>query len=162
MQISKGKVVTIDYTLTDDAGNVIDSSDGRDALVYLHGADNIIPGLENALEGKKSGDELKVTVPAKDAYGEHDAERIATVPRDMFGEEDEIVVGAQYHAADPDGQPVVVTVVEVTEGSVTVDGNHPLAGQQLNFAVKIKEIRDATDEEQTHGHAHGPGGHHHH
>lgn len=160
MQVSNEMVVTIDYTLTDDGGNVIDSSKDADPLVYLHGANNIIPGLETALEGKAVDDELAVTVSPQDAYGERDESKQQAVPREMFGDA-EIQVGAQFHAAGPDGVNITVTVIEIGDEEVVVDGNHPLAGQALSFDVKIIEIRNATAEELEHGHVHGEGGHHH-
>jgi FKBP-type peptidyl-prolyl cis-trans isomerase SlyD len=153
-------VVTIDYTLTDDDGNVVDTSQGNEPMAYLHGANNIIPGLETALEGKKLGDEFSVTVNPEEGYGERDDSRQQVVPREMFGEE-EIQVGAQFHAASPDGNHIVVTVMNVDGDNITVDGNHPLAGQTLNFDVKVVDIRDATQEELDHGHVHGPEGHQH-
>ncbi len=158
MQISKDKIVAIDYTLKDDSGKVIDSSKDREALVYLHGFDNIIPGLETALEGKVAGDELSVTVSPEEAYGERDQSKVVDIPRGRFGDTD-VQVGAQYHASGPEGGSVAVTVVEVKDDSIVVDGNHPLAGIQLNFDVKVVEIRDAAEEEIAHGHVHGPGGH---
>ena len=160
MQIDKHSVVTLHYTLKDNDGNILDeSSDG--SFCYLHGENNIIPGLESALAGRISGDELSVTVPPEEGYGEHDAERTQAVPRDMFPPEHEIEPGMQFQAQGPEGQALLVTVVKVEEDSVTVDGNHPLAGVQLNFDVKIIEVRTANEEEIEHGHVHGPGGHHH-
>lgn len=161
MQVDKQKVVTIDYTLRDDSGNVIDSSEGG-SFAYLHGADNIIPGLENALTGRSAGDELAVSVPPQDGYGLRDDDRSQVVPRDMFPSDTNIEPGMQFHAQGPDGQSLLVTVTEVGDDSVTVDGNHPLAGIGLNFQVKVVEVRDATAEELDHGHVHGPGGHHQH
>ncbi len=160
MQIAKDLVVTIDYTLTDNDGNVLDSSKGGDPLVYLHGANNIIPGLENALIGKVADDELKVDVQPADAYGERNDEMIQAVPNEMFGDA-EIKVGEHYHAAGPNGEQLSVTVIKIDENEVVVDGNHPLAGVALNFDVKILDIRVATEEELSHGHVHGPGGHAH-
>ena len=160
MQVGKHKVVTIDYTLTDDDGNVMDSSKGGDPLVYLHGASNIIPGLETALEGKKVDEDLSVRVAPADAYGERDDTKQQSVPREMFGDE-EIKQDAQYHASGPNGEHVSVTVISVSDTEVIVDANHPLAGVPLNFAVKVLDIRNATDEELEHGHVHGDGGHHH-
>jgi len=160
MPIAENKVVTLHYTLTDDEGKVLDkSNDG--SFLYLHGASNIIPGLENALAGKTSGDELKVTVVPEDGYGVRDEARKESVPREMFPTDSEIEVGAQFHAEGPEGQTITVTVIEVTDETVTIDGNHPLAGVQLNFDVKVIEVRDASAEELEHGHAHGPEGHHH-
>ena len=160
MKIEGNKVVSIDYTLKDDDGNVVDTSNGAEPLVYLHGASNIIPGLENELAGKAVGEELSVRVPPDQGYGVRDDSKKQAVPKAMFGEE-EIKVGAQYHAAGPDGQHLTVTVVDVSDEEVTVDANHPLAGFHLNFDVKVVDIREATQEEIDHGHVHGPGGHNH-
>lgn len=156
MQIAKDKVVAIDYTLKDDEGNVLDSSGGGSPLAYLHGASNIIPGLESALEGKVAGDDISVRIAPDQAYGEHDPEKQQAVPKEMFGDA-EITVGAQYHASGPNGEHITVTVVAMDDDQVTVDANHPLAGVFLNFDVTVVEVRDATDEEISHGHAHGPG-----
>ena len=161
MQIANGKVVSIDYTLTDAGGQVIDSSDGNEPLTYLHGAGNIIPGLERALEGKAAGDAINATIQPADGYGQKNPGLVQPVPRTQFPGVKDITVGQQFQAQTNHG-PRVVTVIGVTDDTVTVDANHPLAGQILNFAVKIVEVRDATKEEQEHGHAHGPGGHHHH
>jgi FKBP-type peptidyl-prolyl cis-trans isomerase SlyD len=161
MQIEKHRVVTLAYTLKDDDDRVIDQSDDG-SFRYLHGASNIIPGLENALDGKSAGDELSVSVPPEQAYGVHDAEKTQAVPRDMFPSGEAIKSGMQFHAQGPDGQQLVVTVVKVEDDSITVDGNHPLAGVRLNFDVKVLEVRAATREEIAHGHVHGPDGHHHH
>ena len=159
MQISKDKVVTLNYTLTDNEGQVIDSSqDGT--FAYLHGANNIIPGLESALEGKQAGDALSVAVEPQDGYGEYSAEMVQVVAREMFGDSDP-EVGMQYHASSPEGQMIVVTVAAVEEDQITIDGNHPLAGVALNFAVNVVDVRDASAEELEHGHVHGPDGHHH-
>jgi FKBP-type peptidyl-prolyl cis-trans isomerase SlyD len=160
MSITVNKVVTLDYTLTDDEGTVVDKSEGGNFL-YLHGASNIIPGLEQALEGKAAGDELTVAVEPKDGYGERNDEMTQVVPREMFESETEIQPGMQFHAQSPDGQMLVVTVVDVNDEKVTVDGNHPLAGVNLNFDVKVVDVRDATQEELDHGHVHGTGGHEH-
>ncbi|MDH5180224.1 MAG: peptidylprolyl isomerase [Gammaproteobacteria bacterium] len=162
MQIAKHSVVTIDYTLRDNDGTVIDTSSGGEPLVYLHGAMNIIPGLENALEGKSKGESLSVAVEPAEGYGERNDEMVQSVPKEMFEGVDEIHVGAQYHAASPEGHPIMITVLEVNEDNIVIDGNHPLAGVTLNFDVQIVDIRVATEEELAHGHAHGPGGHHHH
>ncbi|TDV69796.1 peptidylprolyl isomerase [Pseudomonas sp. LP_7_YM] len=161
MPIAANKAVSIDYTLTNDAGEVIDSSAGGAPLVYLQGAGNIIPGLEKALEGKDIGDELKVAIEPEDAYGEYSAELVSTLNRSMFEGVDELEVGMQFHASAPDGQMQIVTIRDLDGDDVTVDGNHPLAGQRLHFQVKIVTIRDASEEELAHGHVHGEGGHHH-
>ena len=160
MQIQAHKVVTLNYTLTDDDGNVIDqSNDG--SFVYLHGANNIIPGLESALDGKQAGDALDVKVEPADRYGERDAAKTQEVPRNMFPEDTDIEPGMQFHAQGPNGEVLVVTVAKVEGDTITVDGNHPLAGVPLNFAVEVVNVRDAKQEEIEHGHVHGPGGHHH-
>lgn len=160
MQIAKNTVVTLDYTLTDDTGNVIDKShDGQ--FAYLHGASNIIPGLENALAGKTTGHEATVTVDPAEAYGERDDSKVAVIARDMFPTDTDIEPGMQFQAQGPDGQTLLVSVANVDGDDITVDANHPLAGQKLNFDVKVVDVRDATDEELSHGHVHGPGGHDH-
>lgn len=160
MQIAEKMVVTIDYTLKDDNGNILDSSnDGN--FAYLHGSNNIIPGLENALTGKSAGDEVDVTVSPAEGYGERNDSMVQAVPRDMFDSEQEIEVGMQFHAQSPEGDMVVVTVTDVDKDDITVDGNHPLAGMNLNFGVKVVDVREATAEEMDHGHVHGPGGHQH-
>jgi FKBP-type peptidyl-prolyl cis-trans isomerase SlyD len=158
MNIAKDKVVSIDYTLTDDAGKVLDSSNGREPLAYLHGAGNIIPGLESALEGKGQGDQLNVSIKPADGYGERDDRMVQAVPRSSFGGVQTIEPGMQFQANTPAG-PRVITVVGVQGDQVTVDANHPLAGQTLNFDVKVVDVRDATSTELQHGHVHGPGGH---
>lgn len=161
MQISKNKVASIDYTLTGPEGQVLDSSQGRGPLSYLHGASNIIPGLEKELEGKVAGDALTVSVPAAQAYGAHDPQMVQAVPRSNFKGIAKIEPGMQFEARTADGGRVV-TVVKVDDENVTVDANHPLAGMDLKFEVKVVEVREATVEEMQHGHAHGAGGHHHH
>ncbi|WP_137974367.1 peptidylprolyl isomerase [Pseudomonas sp. F(2018)] len=161
MLIAANKAVSIDYTLTNDAGEVIDSSAGGAPLVYLQGAGNIIVGLEKALEGKQVGDELSVAIEPAEAYGEYSAELVATLNRSMFEGVDELEVGMQFHASGPDGGMQIVTVRDIDGDDVVVDGNHPLAGQRLNFQVKVINVREASAEEVAHGHIHGEGGHHH-
>lgn len=160
MQIANNHVVTLNYTLKDNDDNILDKSEDG-SFCYLHGASNIIPGLENALSGKASGDTFSVTIPPEEAYGIHDEAKAQDVPRSMFPPEQEIEAGMQFNAEGPDGQMVVVTVKSVADDTIVVDGNHPLAGITLNFEVIVMEIRDATAEELEHGHVHGPGGHHH-
>ena len=160
MTIAENKVVTLHYTLTDDEGTVIDKSDDS-SFLYLHGASNIIPGLENALTGKALGDELKVAVSPEEGYGERDDARLESVPREMFPTDAKVEAGMQFHAEGPEGEMMTVTVAGVEGDMVSIDGNHPLAGVQLNFDVKVIEIRDASAEELEHGHVHGPGGHQH-
>ncbi len=160
MTIAENKVVTLHYTLTDDEGTIIDQSDDG-SFLYLHGASNIIPGLENALTGKTTGDELKVTVPPEEGYGERDDARRENVPREMFPADAEIKAGMQFHAEGPEGEMMTVTVAGVEGDTVIIDANHPLAGMQLNFDVKVIEVRDALAEEVEHGHVHEPNGHPH-
>ncbi|WP_433565790.1 FKBP-type peptidyl-prolyl cis-trans isomerase [Nocardia sp. CA-151230] len=161
MSIAADKVVSIEYTLKADDGEVLDTSVGEAPLVYLHGADNIVPGLEQALEGKNTGDELVVVVEPEDAYGEYQAELISAVPRDMFEGVDEVEPGMEFHAEAPDGDSQIVTVRQVDGDEVTIDANHPLAGQRLHFTVKVIDIRDASEDELAHGHPHGEDDHDH-
>jgi FKBP-type peptidyl-prolyl cis-trans isomerase SlyD len=161
MLIAANKAVSIDYTLTNDGGEVIDSSAGGAPLVYLHGTGNIIVGLERALEGKQAGDQLSVAIEPADAYGEYQAELVATLNRAMFEGVDQLEVGMQFHASGPDGGMQIVTIRDIDGDDVIVDGNHPLAGQRLNFQVKVVNVREASAEEIAHGHIHGEGGHHH-
>ena len=160
MQIADNTVVSLDYTLKDDQGVTLDTSSNGE-FVYLHGAQNIIAGLENALTGKTTGDEISVSVSPEEAYGERNDVMVQVVPQDMFEAGQTIEVGMQFHAESPEGDMITVTVTEVEGENVTVDGNHPLAGLNLNFDVKIVDVRPATEEEIAHGHVHGVGGHQH-
>jgi FKBP-type peptidyl-prolyl cis-trans isomerase SlyD len=161
MLIAQDKVVLIHYTLTNDAGETLDSSSGGDPLAYIHGQGNIIPGLEKALEGRQAGDKLNVKVEPAEGYGVRDDKLLQQVPKRQFGGAN-LQPGMQFHAQSSQGHARVVTVVRIQGDMVTVDGNHPLAGENLNFDVEVTEVRDATQEELEHGHVHGPGGHHHH
>jgi len=161
MQISKNSVVTLNYTLTNDQGEILDESqDG--SFLYMHGAGGIIPGLEGQLEGKSAGDTFSAHIEPVDGYGERDDSMVQVVPRDMFDKEHPIEEGIQFHAESPEGDMLTVTVTKIEDDDITVDGNHPLAGIALNFDVKIADVREASAEEIEHGHVHGPGGHHHH
>jgi FKBP-type peptidyl-prolyl cis-trans isomerase SlyD len=155
MVISKNKVASIHYTLRDNEGTIIDSSEGRDPLQYLHGAGNLIPGMEEGLEGKSQGEKLDLKIEPEKGYGEKDENLIQAVPRSAFGDQ-EVKPGMRFST----NQGGVVTVTDIGPDTITVDGNHPLAGVPLNFAVEIMEVRNATDEEISHGHVHGAGGHH--
>jgi len=169
MQIAKHKVVSIDYTLKVENGQILDTSEDDDPLSYLHGEGNIVPGLEDALDGKTVGDQLQVTVQPADGYGERIDELRQVVDRDSFKDVPDLEVGMQFRlpaeedakedAEEDEDEFVVVTVVEVSEDTVTIDGNHELAGEILHFDVSVRDIRDATPEEIDHGHAHIPGDH---
>ncbi len=160
MNISDKHIVTLNYTLKDDDNNILDKSDDG-SFCYLHGASNIIPGLENALTGKTTGDQLSVSVSPEDGYGLRDDEKMQEVPRDAFPEDQTIEAGMQFQAEGPDGQAIMVTIASIDGDTVKVDGNHPLAGVTLHFDVNIAEVREASAEELDHGHVHGPHGHDH-
>jgi FKBP-type peptidyl-prolyl cis-trans isomerase SlyD len=160
MLVGKDTVVTMDYTLSDPAGTVLDTSQGGEPLSYLHGAGNIIPGLEQAMEGKAVGDTFKATVAPEQGYGIRREDLVAPVSRESFKGVADIKPGMQFQANTAEG-PRVVTVVAVTSDEVTIDANHELAGKTLVFDIKVVDVRAATADEASHGHAHGPGGHHH-
>ena len=146
MNVEDKLVVSIHYKLTDGGGNEIDSSSGGEPLAYLHGADNIVPGLERELAGKSAGDRVQVTVAPEDGYGPVQEELVQTLEREVFQGVDEIEAGMQFEAKSTDGHSQVVTVKAVSDGEVTVDANHPLAGVTLNFDVTVESIREATEE----------------
>jgi FKBP-type peptidyl-prolyl cis-trans isomerase SlyD len=156
MQITKHKVASIHYTLTDNDGKILDSSSGREPLTYIQGIGNLIPGMEEGLEGKSKGEKLSLKISPEKGYGVKDEALTQRVPRTAFGGQ-EVKVGMQFQT----NQGGVVTVTHVGLSEITVDANHPLAGVELNFAVEIMDIRLATEDEIAHGHVHGPGGHHH-
>lgn len=156
MLVAQNKVVTIDYTLKDNDGQILDQSKNGE-FVYLHGASNIIPGLENALLDKKAGETLSVTVPPEMGYGERNDTLSEVVPMNMFDSADMVTVGQQFHAQGEDDEDIMITITAVNGDDVTIDGNHPLAGIELNFDVTVVEIREATEEETSHGHVHQPG-----
>jgi FKBP-type peptidyl-prolyl cis-trans isomerase SlyD len=157
MNIKKDKVVTIDYSLRDAAGKLLDSSEDGQPLIYLHGNDNIIPGLEKHLEGKQAGDSVSCVVPASEAYGERDEGLVFKVSKKEFGDAKDIAPGMQFEAHGDDGSQIV-TVVDIADDEVTIDANHPLAGESLHFNVKVVGVREATEEELHHGHVHSGGG----
>ena len=159
MQVSANKVVSINYTLTDNSGVVLDTSNGHGPLNYIQGIGALIPGMENGLEGKSTGDKFQIKVSPENGYGAYVSEMVQQVPMSAFGGQ-EVTVGMQFEAGS-DEQRFIVTVTEINNDMVTVDGNHPLAGKELNFDVEVLEVREATAEELAHGHVHGPGGHHH-
>lgn len=160
MQIAENSVVAFHYTLTDDHGKVIDSSEGREPLTYLHGSGQIVPGLEREMAAHRAGDVFKVTVSPEEGYGVHHAELMQEVPKSAFQGVEDIQPGMQFQGRGPQGE-INVTVARVEGETVFIDGNHPLAGQNLHFAIEVAEVRAASEEELAHGHVHGAGGHHH-
>jgi len=160
MQIADRCVASFNYTLTNDSGEVLDSSSGRGPLAYLHGAGNIVAGLEKAMTGKQVGDKFNVDVVPEEGYGLHNPALVQVVPRSAFRGVKDLEPGMQFRAESDHG-PMSVVVTAVEGDKVTVDGNHPLAGATLHFAIEVTEVREASAEEVMHGHVHGPGGHHH-
>ncbi len=154
------QVFGFNYTLKDKTGNIIDSSQGNDPLVFLAGSGQIIPGLEKVIVGLNVGDKTDVEIKAADAYGEVIEDLRITVEKSQFPEDREVAVGDQFQVNNEPNAPIF-TVTKIEGESVHIDGNHPMAGQDLFFEIEITEKRDATEEEIAHGHAHGPGGHHH-
>ena len=160
MEIANNKVVQMHYHLTDSDKNVLDSSQGRDPLTYIHGIGNIIPGLENQLTGKLVGDKVVAVVEPAEGYGERDENLLQVVPKSGFQGDEELVVGMQVQVGTENG-PAIAAVANIAGDDVTLDINHPLAGITLHFDVEIVDVREATTEELEHGHVHGPGGHEH-
>jgi FKBP-type peptidyl-prolyl cis-trans isomerase SlyD len=160
MAIAQDSVVTIHYTLKDDAGEIIDSSVDAEPLPYLHGHGNLVPGLERELEGKNVGDKVNVTVQPQDGYGDYDNKLVQRVPRRALQGISNVRVGQRLQMQTAEGARTVV-ITHLVGDMVTLDGNHPLAGKALNFEVEVTDIRPATEEELSHGHVHGPGDHHH-
>ena len=160
MQISPNTVVAFHYTLTDDAGEVIDTSDGREPLTYLHGAGHIVPGLEKQMEGRAAGDKFVADVIPEEGYRAHHPELMQEVPRDAFPGVPDIQPGMQFQGRGPQGE-ISVTVTRVEGDKIFIDGNHPLAGKALHFAIEVTAVREASADELAHGHVHGAGGHHH-
>ncbi len=155
MQITDHKVVSFHYTLTNDAGEVVDTTSGGEALPYLHGEQEIVAGLEKALEGKSVGDKLNITLDAADAYGDMDSSLIEVVSAELFEGVEKLEAGMEFETELDNGDDEFVRIVSIDGDNVTIDGNHPLAGQKLTFDVEITDIRDATEEELKHGHVHG-------
>ena len=158
--IADNKVVSLNYTVKDDADQVIDSSEGAEPLTYLHGANNVIPGLEAALAGKVAGDAFESTIAPADGYGDYNEELVQVVPRSAFEGVEKIDLGMVF-TAQTQGGPVQLMVTGIEEDNITVDPNHPLAGKTLHFSGSVIDVRDATEEELAYGHVHGAGGHHH-
>ena len=155
MNITADKAITINYTLKDNDGKLIDESKDS-SFIYLHGHSNIIPGLETALNDKTKGDSFDLVLEPKDAYGEYNPAITQVINQSAFGDE-KVEVGMQFHAEGDDGQPVLITVSEIKGDDITIDGNPPLAGVTLNYSVEVMEVRDATEEELSHGHIHAHG-----
>lgn len=155
--ITKDTAVKFNYILKDDEGNTLDQSPEGQPLAYLHGHSNIIPGLEQQLEGKSAGEKVNAVVEPVDGYGEYQEQAIQHVPRDNFQGVDDIQPGMQFQSQAGE-QVMLVTVTDVNDEEVTVDANHPLAGKRLTFDVEIQEVRAATEDELGHGHVHGAGG----
>ena len=165
MNISKNTVVSLAYTLKDDEGNILDKADANEPFIYLHGHGGIIPGLENAVEGKSVDDAFTIAVSPEEAYGERNEGLLQEVSKEMFGDIDpsELKEGHQFHAETDQGMQII-TLHKVGEDTVTIDGNHPMAGLKLHFELSVLDIREATEEEISHGHIHADGGscgHHH-
>lgn len=161
MKIANGSVVGIDYSLHLGDGRVVDASEPGDPLTYLHGEGQIVPGLESALEGLAVGDSKQVVVAPAEGYGEHDPRGLQVVPRGALPPGFEPQVGMALTAEGEDGEPVPFSIREVRLDDVVIDLNHPLAGKTLHFDVTVREVRAATPEELSHGHAHGAHGHEH-
>ncbi len=159
MKIANNKVATLHYTLKNDDGQVLDQADESSPFLYMHGTGGIIKGLESALVDKAAGDEFHIIVAPEDAYGIRDDKLTESVPRTMFEgiPDEELITGAQFHASTGHGEQVIV-IAGVEGDTIKIDANHPLAGETLHFDVSVKDIRDATEEEISHGHVHAPGG----
>jgi FKBP-type peptidyl-prolyl cis-trans isomerase SlyD len=160
MEIAADRVVLIHYTLRDDDGKVLDSSAGGDALAYIQGHGNLVPGLEKALEGKTDGNRISVVLSPAEGYGARSESLVRRVPKRSLQGSGELRKGMQFRAQTDEGLRLF-TVTAIVGDMVTLDGNHPLADQTLHFEVEVLEVRSATAEELEHGHVHGPGGHHH-
>lgn len=154
MRVAKDRVVAIDYTIRDVSGVIVDTTSGRKPFVYLHGYEQIVPGVEEALDGKPAGAMLDVAVGPREAYGLRDPKAVLVLPRKTFPRGQEPTVGDLFRANRADGKPVVFSVIDVTPDTVVVDANHPLAGQTLHVHVEVVSVRSATVEEQRHEHVH--------
>ena len=160
MKISQDSIVTIEYTLKNVDGEVLDTTSGDGPIAYLHGHGNLIEGLEEALEGKQAGDQIATVVPPEKGYGSRSDELVEVVPKGNFPQPEELEVGSGVVADTEDGESIF-WVLAVDDENVTLDGNHPLADKELHFEVKVVEVREATDEELEHGHVLGEGDHQH-
>lgn len=154
------RVISFHFILTNDSGDTLASSKDSNPLTYMEGVGQVLPGLEDGIRDLKVGDKKKISLPSKDAFGKRDEKRVVRIPIDQLPKKD-VQVGDRFHA-DDDDMPAPMTVVEIDDSHAILDGNHPLAGMDLTFDIEVTEIREPTAEEIEHGHAHGPGGHHHH
>jgi FKBP-type peptidyl-prolyl cis-trans isomerase SlyD len=161
MAIGINKVVTLNFTLTDQHGNILDSTEGEQPFSFLSGHQNILPKLESEIDTMLIGSKRTVTINAADAYGDYNDDIVQVVGKDEFPPDFILEVGMQYIASAPDGTKMPFTITEVNDEDVTIDFNHPLAGKDLKFDIELLNVRDATSEEIAHGHVHGAGGHHH-
>ena len=161
MRVEQNKVVMMHYKLADKDGNVIDTSEGRAPLAYIHGIGALVPGLENELEGKVKGDKFSAVVSPEDAYGHRDEELVRVVPKSGFQGEEEMQLGMQVQIDTGEKGLAIATLVKIEGDDITLDLNHPLSDTELHFDIEITDIREATDEEVAHGHVHGEGGHQH-
>ena len=160
MKITNNSVAAFHYTLKNDEGEVVDTSEGQEPLTYLHGAANIVPGLEQTLEGLEAGGAFEVSIDAKDGYGLINPDLVHSVTRQQLQGSEELTVGMMF-TAENDGQVAHFTVTQIEGDDVTVDGNHPMAGRNLHFTGTVDSVRESTSEEVEHGHVHGEGGHQH-
>jgi FKBP-type peptidyl-prolyl cis-trans isomerase SlyD len=154
MKAAEKAVVSIHYTLKNDGGEVVDTSSGKDPLKFLFGSGMIIPGLEKELSGKEAGESFKVTVQPEEAYGDIQEELVQDVPKQQLEHIEELQVGTVLQADTGDGTPLNLVVIEINDEFVKLNGNHPLAGEVLHFEGEVTEVREATEEELAHGHAH--------
>ena len=160
MNIKEKCVVSMHYKLSDDSGQLLDASQDQ-PLSYIHGTNSLIPGLEKQLMGKKAGDQVTASVPPEEGYGPVMPQLVQKLPLSTFEGVDKIEVGMEFEASNDNKEKMIVRVEAVDDKEVTINGNHPLAGKTLNFDVNIVEVREASEEELSHGHVHGAGGHHH-
>lgn len=161
LTIQKNHVVSIDYTLKNDEGTVLDTSSGSSPLVYLHGSGALISGMETGLEGKSEGADFSISITPDDAYGNHDKNLLHQIDRKELAHLPDLAIGMELEVQTEEGSPLIMTIVELSDDIVVLDGNHPLAGQTLHFEIQVRNIREASAEEISHGHVHGPGGHQH-
>ena len=161
MAITQNKVVTMNFTLTDDYGNVLDSTDTGGSFSYITGGNMVLPRLEEAVNGMLIGTKKSLKLNAADGYGNYNEDALQVVGKENFPEDFVLEVGMEYIASNPDGVQMPFTITKVDGEEITIDFNHPLAGINLNFNIELVDVRDATAEELNHGHVHGAGGHHH-